>query len=94
MARFIISNNDNTFDVIEGRQLNDKPLNRAEADRLARRSPVAAAPPTPPIGAKAPVPPTRKPAAQSAPEPAPLPDLRAEPWLSAGGSAGFSIRGR
>jgi hypothetical protein len=38
MARFIVSNNDNTFDVIEGRQLNDKPLNRAEADRLARRS--------------------------------------------------------
>jgi hypothetical protein len=37
MARFVISNNDNTFDVLEGVQLNDEPLSRAAADRLAQR---------------------------------------------------------
>jgi hypothetical protein len=37
MARFVIPNHDNTFDVLEGVQLNAEPLDRAAADRLAQR---------------------------------------------------------
>jgi hypothetical protein len=78
------------FAVIAGRRLNDEPLTRAEADRLAKSSPAKA----PRAGVEvSPPPPKRKPAAASAPRPAPAVDLRAEPWLSAGGSAGFTIRG-
>jgi len=84
---FIISIGKDKFAVIAGHKLNDTPLTKAEADRLARAS---TAPPT-----STPPKPQRKPApaVQSAPQPAPAVDLRAEPWLSAGGSAGFTIRG-
>jgi hypothetical protein len=90
--RFVISIGEGKFAVIAGHKLNAEPLTRAEADRLAHE-PVKPAAKLPPREAPLP-PPKRKPAAQSAPQPAPAIDLRAEPWLSAGGSAGFTIRGR
>jgi len=60
--------------VIEGRELNAEPLSRIEANRLAKGEPVSAATPQSP-------PPKRKPAAaaQSAPQPALVAGLRAEP---------------
>jgi hypothetical protein len=88
--RFVISIGEGKFAVVAGHKLNAEPLTRAEADRLAHE-PVKPAAKLPPREAPPP-PPKRKPAAQSAPH-APAIDLRAEPWLSAGGSAGFSIRG-
>ena len=89
--RFVISIGEGKFAVVAGHKLNAEPLTRAEADRLAHE-PVKPAAKLPPREAPPP-PPKRKPAAQSAPQPAPAIDLRAEPWLSAGGSAGFTIRG-
>jgi hypothetical protein len=77
------------FDVIAGHKLNREPLTRAAADRLAHE-PVRAGNPAKSAENPAPKP---KPAAPSAPEPAPAGDLRAEPWLSAGGSCGFRIKG-
>jgi hypothetical protein len=47
MARFVIDDGEGGFDVIDGVQLNSKPLSRIEADRLARRLSVAAAQPPP-----------------------------------------------
>lgn len=89
--RLIVGIGEGKFNVIAGHKLNAEPLTRAEADRLAHE-PVKPAAKLPPREAPPP-PPKRKPAPQSAPQPAPVADLRAEPWLSAGGSAGFSIRG-
>jgi hypothetical protein len=89
--RFIVGIGEGKFNVIAGHKLNAEPLTRAEADRLAHE-PVKPAAKLPPREAPPP-PPKRKPAAQSAPQPAPMADSRAEPWLSAGGSAGFTIRG-
>lgn len=37
MAFFINDNDDGTFDVIAGRKLDDEPLSRLDAERLARR---------------------------------------------------------
>jgi hypothetical protein len=90
--RLIVGIGEGKFNVIAGHKLNAEPLTRAEADRLAHE-PVKPAAKLPPREAPPP-PPKRKPAAQSAPRPAPVADLLAEPWLSAGGSAGFTIRGR
>jgi hypothetical protein len=89
------------FDVIEGHLLNDRPLSRAEADRLAKGSPeprrkpfpedtVSAAPHEKGASQGPPLPP-----AQSAPQPARpavinLGTTRAD---AAGGSAGFRIKG-
>jgi hypothetical protein len=85
--RFIVGIGEGKFNVIAGHKLNDEPLSRAEADRLAHEPAKAAA-----KAPEAPSPPSkRKPAAQS--QPAPAVDLRAEPWTHAGGSAGFRIRG-
>jgi hypothetical protein len=60
------------FAVIASRRLNDEPLTRAEADRLAKSSPAKA----PRAGVEvSPPPPKRKAAAASAPRPAPAVDL-------------------
>jgi hypothetical protein len=90
--RFVISIGEGKFAVVAGHKLNAEPLTRAEADRLAHE-PVKPAAKLPPREAPPP-PPKRKPAAQSAPQPAPAIDLRAERWTGRGGSAGFTIRGR
>jgi hypothetical protein len=82
--RFVVCIGEGKFAVIAGRRLNDKPLSRVEADRLAK-SPVSAAPPSAPEPASPPEPPPT--------QPAPAVDLRAEPWTSRGGSAGFRIKG-
>jgi hypothetical protein len=86
--RFIIRTAEGKFNVIAGRKLNDEPLSRAAADRLAHEPAKPAAKPP-----EAPSSPKRKPAAQSAPQPAPVADLRATGWDQAGGSCGFRIRG-
>jgi hypothetical protein len=77
--RFVIRTGpgSDTFDVLEGRRVNRKPLTKAKADRLAGRR-------------------TLKPAAPAAPTPppeSPLPDLRPTRAESAGGSAGFTVKG-
>jgi hypothetical protein len=56
--RIIIRAGADTFDVVVGHRLNDRPLTRAEADRLAHVPAEAAAPPAPepakvPVRAKA-----------------------------------------
>jgi len=87
--RFVICIGEGKFAVIAGHKLNDRPLSRAAAERLAHE-PAAELPPRraaarkqmSPIGD-----------ISTAPKPAEV-DLRAEPWLNAGGSAGFTIRGR
>jgi hypothetical protein len=87
--RFIVGIGEGKFNVIAGHKLNDEPLSRAAADRLAHEpvKPAAKAPEAPPL------PPKREPAAQSTPQPAPAVDLRATAWEQAGGSCGFRIRG-
>jgi hypothetical protein len=62
--RFIVGIGEGKFNVIAGHKLNDEPLSRAEADRLAHEpvKPAAKAPEAPPL------PPKREPAAQSTPE--------------------------
>jgi hypothetical protein len=89
MERLVVQVAPGKFDVIEGRQLNDRPLTRAEADRLAKGSSVSAAPPHEKGASQGPP----LPAAQSTPQPAPAVDLRATGWDQAGGSCGFRIKG-
>ncbi len=71
--RFIVGIGEGKFNVIAGHKLNAEPLSRAAADRLAHEpvKPAAKAPEAP-----SPPPSKRKPAGQSAPQPAPAVDLR------------------
>jgi hypothetical protein len=93
--RFVIQLAEGKFAVIAGRKLNDEPLSRAAADRLAKGSPVK------PLGAKAPEapppPPKRKPAggafAPGEPQPAPAVDLRPTRADNAGGVKRLSNKG-
>jgi hypothetical protein len=80
VERFVISAGTDAFDVIEGRQLNAKPLNRDEADRLAGNKSVAKK------GGSSKRPPTPAPATSAV-------DLQPTGWDHAGGSVGFRIRG-
>jgi hypothetical protein len=97
--RFVIRTGD-SFDVIEGVKLNTEPLDRADADRLAKGSPEPRRR-TFPEGTISDAAPHEKgasqgpplPAAQSAPMVAPAVDLRTTRADQAGGSAGFRIRG-
>jgi hypothetical protein len=95
--RFIVGVGEGKFDVIAGHKLNAEPLSRAAADRLAHE-PVKPAATDLGRGANAPksganAPPKQAPKQTPKPKPASVADLRAEPWLNAGGSAGFRIRG-
>jgi hypothetical protein len=93
MERFVIRSGTDTFDVIEGVQLNSVPLSRVAAERLVHE-PVKAAPSATienDLGGKN-LPKTGKNLPpQGAPQPAP--DLRTTRADNAGGSAGFRIRG-
>jgi hypothetical protein len=82
VERFVISAGTDAFDVIEGRQLNAKPLNRDEAERLAGNKSVAKK------GGSSKRPPTSTPAPAAS-----AVDLRPTGWDHAGGSVGFRIRG-
>jgi hypothetical protein len=82
VERFVIRAGTDVFDVIEGRQLNDKPLNRSEADRLAGNKSVAKKGGS----SKRPPMPMPAPAASAV-------DLQPTGWDHAGGSVGFRIRG-
>jgi hypothetical protein len=91
MERLVVQVAPGKFDVIAGHKLNDEPLSRAEAARLAHE-PVRAAESgesSPTSGENSPP----KPAAQSAPQGAPAIDLRATRADQAGGSCGFRIKG-
>jgi hypothetical protein len=88
MADRFVTRTAQGFDVIEGVMLNSEPLTRGEADRLAREPVATANAPEAP----SPPPQTAPPVTNVTGEPQPAVDLRAEPWLSAGGSAGFRIK--
>ena len=85
--RLIVGIGEGKFNVIAGHKLNAEPLTRAEADRLAHE-PVKPAAKLPPREAPPP-PPKRKPAAQSAPQPAPERSAAMNEVLAAADRAGM-----
>lgn len=92
--RFIVGIGEGKFNVIAGHKLNDEPLSRAEADRLAHE-PVKPAATDLGRGANAPKSGANAPPKQAPKQlqPAPAVDLRTTRADQAGGSCGFRIRG-
>jgi hypothetical protein len=95
--RFIVGIGEGKFNVIVGHQLNDRPLSRTEADRLAHGPVKPAAtdlgrgPNGPESGPN--VPPKQAPKQPQPAPAAPAVDLRPTRADAAGGSCGFRIKG-
>jgi hypothetical protein len=103
IQRFVVGSGDaDKFDVLEGCRLNDKPLARTEAYRLARSRALSAAAAAAAVPAPKPKPvlpqacsgeeSKRRMEAANA-KPFDLGLLASDPWNSRGGSSGFSWNG-